>query len=101
MMLTAIATQGHHSDDEYVSKYKIEYSLDGATWFKYIQSLGNPSIANDELEGNTDSSSINKIKFLFEVKARYLRIVPKLWHNGICLRVRVFGYKGKLAVSAL
>lgn len=98
MMLTGVATQGHHSNDEYVSKYTLEYSLDGAIWFEYIQSTANNI---NELDANTDSSSINKIKFLYEVKARYLRIVAKLWHNGICLRVRVFGYKGKLTVPAL
>ncbi|KAL9983324.1 hypothetical protein ACROYT_G005476 [Oculina patagonica] len=93
MMLTGIATQGHHSNDEYVSKYTLQYSLDGTIWFEYIHSTAN-DVNDNELDANTDSSSINKIKFLYEVKARYLRIVAKLWHNGICLRVQVFGYKG-------
>ena len=94
MMLTGIATQGHHSNDEYVSKYKLDYSVDEATWFTYTYSLDLATVKT-KLDANTDSASVNKIKFLYEVKARYLRIVAKLWHNGICLRVQLFGYKGE------
>lgn len=95
-MLTGIATQGHHSNNEYVSKYRLDYSVDGATWFTYTQSFGNPGNTIIELGANTDSSSVSKNKFLHEVPSHYLKIVVKDWRGGICLRVQLFGYKGKL-----
>jgi len=96
MMLTAIATQGHHSNNEFVSKYRLEYSVNGVAWFTYTQSFGNPGNTIVQLAANTDRSSVFKNKFLYEVYARFLKIVVKEWHSAICLRVQVFGYKGKL-----
>ena len=96
MMLTGIATQGHHSNNECVSKYRLDYSVDGADWFTYTQSFGNPGNKRVELAANTDCSSVFKNKFLYEVNARFLKIVVKDWYSAICLRVQVFGYKGKL-----
>ena len=96
-MLTAIATQGHHSNNaECVSKYRLEYSVNGAAWFTYTESFGNPGNKIVELAANTDCSSVFKNKFLYELYARFLKIVVKDWHGAICLRVQVFGYKGKL-----
>jgi len=92
MMLTGIASQGHHSNDEYVSEYRLDYSVDGTTWFTYTQVFKYDDIRL-ELNANTGSTVVKELKFLHEVKARYLRIVAKNWHNGICLRVRVFGFK--------
>ena len=97
-MLTGIATQGHHSSNECVSKYRLDYSVDGAVWFTYTQSFGNQGNTIVELPANTDCSSVFKNKFLYEVNARFLKIVVKDWHSAICLRVQVFGYKGKLSV---
>lgn len=94
MMLTGIASQGHHDNDEYVSKYRLDYSVYGATWFRYTQALDLES-AKVELDANTDSTRVGMKVLLNEVKARFLRIVAKNWHNGICLRVQVFGFKGK------
>ena len=93
MMLTGIASQGHHSRDEYVTKYRLDYSVDGSVWFRYTQAFDSQS-ERIELDANKDSKSVTVIKFLHEIKARYLRIVAKNWHNGICLRVRVLGFKG-------
>ena len=97
-MLTGIATQGHHSNNECVSKYRLDYSVDGVVWFTYTQSFGNPGNTIVELPANTDWSSVFKNKFLHEVNARFLKIVVKDWHSAICLRVQVFGYKGKLSL---
>ena len=98
MMLTGIATQGHHSNNECVSKYRLDYSVDGAAWFTYTQSFGSPGSQKVQLAANTDCSSIFKNKFLYEVNGRFLKIVVKDWHNAICLRVQVFGYKSKLSL---
>lgn len=95
VMLTGISTQGHHSNNEYVSKYRLDYSVDGSAWFTYTQSFGNPGNRIVELAANTDSSSVFKNKFLYEINARFLKIVVKDWHSSICLRVQVFGFKGK------
>ena len=93
MMLTGISSQGHHSRDEYVTKYRLDYSVDGSVWFRYTHAFDSES-EQIELEANKDSKSVTAIKFLHEIKARYLRIVAKTWHNGICLRVRVLGFNG-------
>lgn len=93
MMLTGISSQGHHSRDEYVTKYRLDYSVDGSVWFRYTHAFDSES-ERIELEANKDSKSVTEIKFLHEIKARHLRIVAKTWHNRICLRVRVLGFNG-------
>ena len=94
MMITMIASQGHHSNNEYVSQYRLLFGVDGTTWVTYVQAFDRESKKSD-LRVNTDSTSVRLVKFLNEVKARYLRIVVLNWHKGICLRVTVFGFKGK------
>ncbi|XP_022786019.1 uncharacterized protein LOC111326318 [Stylophora pistillata] len=93
VVLTGIATKGHHSNDEYVSQFELEYSVDCANWFTYTRSFRLED-TRTQLSANVDNASVRKIGFLYELKARYLKIVAKAWHNGICLRVQVFGYKG-------
>ena len=98
MMLTGISSQGHHNNDEYVTVYRLDYSIDGTTWFTYTHELDNVQV---ELDANYDSTSVVVKKFLYEVRARYLRIVAKSWHNGICLRLRVFGFNGNSNITVM
>lgn len=36
-VVTAVATQGHGSRNEWVKQYTLSYSADGADWFNYTQ----------------------------------------------------------------
>lgn len=81
-----------------MSQYELEYSVDGAHWFTYTSAFRREDIRT-QLSANVDNASVRRIAFLYEIKARYLRVVAKVWHNGICLRLQVFGYKGDCSLN--
>ena len=44
-----------------------------------------------QLPGNTDGYSIERRKLKVPIDARYIRINPSKWKNGICMRVEFYG----------
>ena len=43
------------------------------------------------LSGNWDANSVQYNSLKAPFKARYVRILPTLWYNRICLRVELYG----------
>lgn len=89
-VLTGIATQGAVSRDTkmpyYVTKYKVEVSTNGEDWMTYRHGKNHRIFS-----GNADATKVvlNKISQL--LLARYVRIRPQAWHNGISLRFELYG----------
>jgi hypothetical protein len=74
-----IVMQGHPKEDQWVKKYKVQYSLveDG------------PWVEIDEVfVGCADRSTESQAEFA-EVPARFVRVLPVEWHNKISARVGV------------
>ena len=44
MKITAIQTQGRNGYDQWVSQYKVSYSLDGKEWSMYKQQNGDDKV---------------------------------------------------------
>ncbi|XP_033639623.1 retinoschisin-like [Asterias rubens] len=85
--VTGILTQGNTQIDNYVTQYKIEYSLDLKHWACLMDMHGYPKI----FTGNSDHTSTHLNKFRPAVLARYIRFVPVEWVNKIGLKMEIFG----------
>ncbi|EGC31439.1 hypothetical protein DICPUDRAFT_156718 [Dictyostelium purpureum] len=78
----AIITQGRGDADQWVTSYKLRYSLDNVTWFDY----NNGQVFN----GNTDQYSIVVHVFPQPFRARSVSIHPVTYHNHIALRWELY-----------
>ena len=79
--VVSIATQGRHGNYEWVSSYKIQYTIDGMTWYWYDQVR--------VFKANTDDSSVVTNRLDDTFVARAVRISPQAWNNYISMRVEV------------
>ena len=66
--VVSIATQGRHGESEWVSSYKIQYTLDGINWVNYDNGR--------VWEGNTEDSGVVVNRLTESFLARAIRINP-------------------------
>uniref|UniRef100_A0A8C8SXH3 Neuropilin n=1 Tax=Pelusios castaneus TaxID=367368 RepID=A0A8C8SXH3_9SAUR len=89
-ILTAIATQGAISRETqngyYVRSYKLEVSTNGEDWMMYRHGKN-----HKVFQANTDVTEVVLNKIHTPVLTRFVRIRPQVWHNGIALRVELYG----------
>ncbi|XP_005306110.1 neuropilin-2 isoform X2 [Chrysemys picta bellii] len=89
-MLTAIATQGAISRETqngyYVRSYKLEVSTNGEDWMMYRHGKN-----HKVFQANTDVTEVVLNKIHAPVLTRFVRIRPQVWHNGIALRLELYG----------
>lgn len=78
--ITGVATQGGDGLSEWVSSYKLQYSVDGNVW-QYYGAI---------LSGNADSDTVVK-RELQSLTAEMIRFRPQTWNGKITMRVEVFG----------
>ncbi|XP_031548818.1 uncharacterized protein LOC116286409 [Actinia tenebrosa] len=83
---TAIALQGY--DSKWISTYLISLSNDGKH-FTYYMERGHPKI----FEGNKDSQDVSRQSFFTEIRARFMRILPRTINNGYDFRMELYGYE--------
>ncbi|XP_073230154.1 lactadherin-like [Porites lutea] len=86
--ITGLASQGRNAYGQWVTKYKVQYSDNGAN-FQYYTEQG----VIKEFLGNTDQDTVVKHRFSEGIRARYIRFHPTGWHNHISMRVEVYGCK--------
>ncbi|XP_031558945.1 transmembrane protease serine 9-like [Actinia tenebrosa] len=79
--VSGIGIQGHPNMDRWVTKYKLDYSIDGITWSSY------PEV----LEGSTDRNSVVHSRLDALLTVHYLRVKPVEWNVAIALRLEVYG----------
>ncbi|XP_078381057.1 uncharacterized protein LOC144663858 [Oculina patagonica] len=82
-----VGSQGYRNGDEWLTGFKISYSLYGSRWERYKD--GN----NEEFEFLRSGRSINKQWLPVPLVARYIRFHPTKQHNWNCLSVEVYGTK--------
>lgn len=85
-VICAVATQGARNIDEWTTKYKIQLSLDGAT-FNIYKEDNNEKVFN----GNSGRNDIVKNDLREYALARFIRFVPTAYHSHKVLRVEVYG----------
>ncbi|XP_032230759.1 lactadherin isoform X2 [Nematostella vectensis] len=85
-LLSAVATQGSPHSPRWVTQYYVTFSYDKENWFEYK--------VKDKLKvftGNSDQMTVVRRWFQPRFHARYLRIHPRAWNQGICLRAELYG----------
>ncbi|XP_031557799.1 nidogen-like [Actinia tenebrosa] len=86
-MVTGVATQGlGKSIGEWVKTYRVAYSDDGVTWY-VLRNGGRKKI----FVANSDSTTVKRNKFPAALKTRWLRILPRTWHNHVSMRLELYG----------
>lgn len=83
--VTAVATQGRASLDQWVTLYRILYS-DGGSWSTYQESG-----QIKEFLGNADRETVVKNAFVPPIRARLIRINPRAWFGWLSMRVEFYG----------
>eukprot|EP01012_Entosiphon_sulcatum_P049631 TRINITY_DN6827_c0_g1_i1.p1 TRINITY_DN6827_c0_g1~~TRINITY_DN6827_c0_g1_i1.p1 ORF type:complete len:748 (+),score=107.12 TRINITY_DN6827_c0_g1_i1:63-2306(+) len=79
VLVTGVATQGRADQDHWVTKYRLEYSADGASW----------TMQEGIFDGNNDRNTVVRHPLRIQ-NCRYLRFYPVSWHKAIGLRVEVY-----------
>ncbi|XP_068612342.1 neuropilin-2a, partial [Brachionichthys hirsutus] len=89
-VLTGIATQGAVSKETqksyYVTTFKLEVSSNGEDWMVYRHGKNHKIF-----HANTDPSEVVLNRVPQPVLARFVRIRPQTWRNGIALRFELYG----------
>eukprot|EP01084_Bolivina_argentea_P006506 12346_1 len=79
----AVSTFGRIWHNQFVTKYNVEYSLDGYEYNLY-----------GVFDGNTDESNEKKHVFNNYINARYIKFIPKEWNYYNSMRVAIYGNCG-------
>ncbi|XP_072025093.1 uncharacterized protein [Amphiura filiformis] len=87
MMVTGVNMQGNPSADQWVTRYKVEISLDHTIWEYVHDEYGEIEV----FEGSYDRDTNTTHLFYEPVKAHYVRIRPVEWHGQISMRVELLG----------
>ncbi|XP_015774649.1 PREDICTED: venom prothrombin activator omicarin-C non-catalytic subunit-like [Acropora digitifera] len=81
--VSGIATQGDAVDNKWVTDYAVSYGYDEKSWLDYA--------GGQHLSGNSDKSSVVVHLFSSPFAAKFVRILPKIYHTAQCMRVDLFG----------
>ncbi|XP_028281141.1 neuropilin-2a isoform X2 [Parambassis ranga] len=89
-VLTGISTQGAVSKETqksyYVTTFKLEVSTNGEDWMVYRHGKNHKTF-----HANTDPTEVVLNRVPQPVLARFVRIRPQTWKNGIALRFELYG----------
>ncbi|XP_045912774.1 neuropilin-2a isoform X2 [Micropterus dolomieu] len=89
-VLTGISTQGAISKETqksyYVTTFKLEVSTNGEDWMVYRHGKNHKIF-----HANTDPAEVVLNRVPQPVLARFVRIRPQTWRNGIALRFELYG----------
>ncbi|XP_072029250.1 uncharacterized protein [Amphiura filiformis] len=95
-MLGGIITQGRSSSmgrdpyNQYITKYKVQYSNDGTHWKFVTDDNGQ----DEEFIGNYDRDTPVTNMFDSPILARFVRIRPTEWNSHISMRLELLGCQG-------
>lgn len=78
----ALATQGRGDTDQWVTSYKVSYTLDNLIWYEYENGKVFPA--------NTDRNTPVSLFFDPPIEARSVCIFPQTWHNHISMRLELY-----------
>ena len=69
-----------------MTDFWIQFSHDGLFW-----SLYHDSGVIQTISGNVDGATRKKVKLPSPIRAKYIRLNPRHWKQGICMRVELYG----------
>ncbi|CAH3188260.1 unnamed protein product, partial [Porites lobata] len=86
--LTRVATQGRTGSNEWVTKYKLQYSDDGMN-FQFYKEHGDKSAK--VFTGNDDSDTVVYNALSPPVTTMFVRVLPIAWNSRISMRIELYG----------
>lgn len=81
--VTRIATQGRQEYDQWVKSYALQYSIDGTSFTTYDE--------GQVFRGNSDRNTVVENYISPVIIAKFVRILPRTWHNHISMRFELYG----------
>jgi F5/8 type C domain/von Willebrand factor type A domain len=88
-LIFTVATKGRVQNyQQWVTSYKLAYSLDGSTWLDY--KVGDAEVV---FTGNIDMQTEVRNDLKVPVTARYVRFYPLTWELYPTMRVEIYGVK--------
>lgn len=85
--LSKVAIQGKIDDkNRFVESFTMDYSSDAKKWSEYKDIFG-----KSDLDGNKNTYDVQAHDLVPAIIARYVKLKPKTWNNGICATVDMFG----------
>ena len=87
MPIYGVIVRGSPLLTQYVTSFKVLYSLDGIVYHIIPDASGNPLIFSGSIDQNTPVQHI----FKTPVEAKLIRFYPLTWHEGVALRVEILG----------
>ncbi|XP_078665898.1 lactadherin-like [Branchiostoma floridae x Branchiostoma belcheri] len=85
--ITGTIIQGRYNHHQWVTSYKLQYSVDGLSWITYASSDGSGEV----FPGNTDRNTPVTNLLDRPTDARYVRFLPQSWDDHMSMRVEVLG----------
>ncbi|XP_078700024.1 uncharacterized protein LOC144926863 [Branchiostoma floridae x Branchiostoma belcheri] len=82
-----VITQGRMNADQWVTQYKLQFSLNETSWTTYKDSDGSDKV----FAGNTDRTTAVTHTLRPPVSAWYIRFVAQSWSGYVAMRVEVLG----------
>ncbi|XP_002155492.1 discoidin domain-containing receptor 2 isoform X1 [Hydra vulgaris] len=84
--ISKIATEGKLDTGRYVKLYTLDYSSDAKKWTEYKDIMGKADI-----DGNKNVYELASRDLAPAIVARYIKLKPKEWNEGICARTELYG----------
>ncbi|XP_039512123.1 SCO-spondin [Pimephales promelas] len=89
--ITGLQTQGGGVFGTFVSSFYLQFSSDGRQWFTYKEMISDARPKAKVFQGNSDDRGVALARLDRMVSARFVRILPHDFQNGIYLRVELMG----------
>ncbi|KAK3550975.1 hypothetical protein QTP70_011460 [Hemibagrus guttatus] len=89
--ITGLLTQGGGQFDTFVSSFYLQFSTNGSQWFTYKELITDARPNAKVFLGNHDDRSVMQNRLDRMVLARFVRVLPHDFQNGIYLRVELMG----------
>ena len=85
--IQAVATQGRHDWDQWVTSYKFAYSTDGVTYHHVKNADGSDRVFG----GNSDRNTVVEHSFDAPIVGRFFRLYPQTYYEHMSLRWELYG----------
>ncbi|XP_048579550.1 lactadherin-like isoform X2 [Nematostella vectensis] len=98
-VVCAVATQGNGlvGKNEWVTSYKVGFSMENKAWSTYQESAGVDKV----FTGNTDGTTVVKNTLAVPTMARFIRFVPLTCRSDPTMRVEAYGTRPDVCKSSL